>query len=270
MDKCLNVVVYYNNEAEVEAYIKNVNNIGEGLVDICVVINSDKKGFANKLITRLKNELSIKIYWINYGKNVGYLNALLITIKNYCFIEYKYYILSNTDICYVTKEFFKILLFSSYKKNIGCIAPSIYSSKTKSFSNPHYMERIPYKKMKRNIFIFSHPFIAKTYLKVAEIKSKILHEIEKESDYVYSPHGCYMIFTQKFISEIKGYEYGVKLYSEESCVGELLRKCNMSCYYDSSIKVLHDESKVTGTISNRKRFSLWTQSLRYIVEKFYN
>jgi hypothetical protein len=78
-----------------------------------------------------------------------------------------------------------------------------------------------------------------------------------------------MIFTKKFISLISDYTYGALLYSEESCIGELLIKNGMKCYYDNALEVTHHESTVTGSIDYKKRFDLWRKSIKVILDEFY-
>ena len=78
-----------------------------------------------------------------------------------------------------------------------------------------------------------------------------------------------MIFSKSFVSLIRSYRYKALLYSEESCVGELLLRNGLKCYYDSSLEVIHHESIVTGKIDYKKRFALWRESIRVILEEFY-
>lgn len=268
--KCLNIVVFYNNGNEVKKYIKEVlGGASNELVKIIIVKNLDTYNELNKIIEELNEEGILNLEVVDYGENVGYLNAFLKTIKNINLNSFKYYILSNTDIHYCTDNFFGELLNGQYAEDVGCIAPSVYSTKTKSYSNPHYLNRIPREKIIRNIRIFSYPTIAQAYLRGAEKVWSIKKKIEQESGYVYSPHGCYMIFTKEFVKRIQGYEYGVKMYSEESCVGELLIRSDLKCFYDSSLKLMHDESTVTGKINYRKRFKYWASSLEYILNEFY-
>ena len=117
-------------------------------------------------------------------------------------------------------------------------------------------------------YIYKFAFIGKIYIKLGEIKSR-KRVFERESCFVYSPHGCYMIFSQAFIKKIHDFKYGVRLYSEESCIGELLLKENMSCYYDNYLKVNHNESTVTGKINYKLRFKYWKESIDYILKEFY-
>ena len=204
-----------------------------------------------------------------YGDNVGYLNALMKSVRETEPGQYDYYILSNTDIHYETKDFFQQLLNRTYPDDVGCIAPCVYCPATQSYSNPHYMERVPKTKLERLIRIFKYPLLARGYLKLADLKGSRVKTGKKPSCYVYSPHGCYMILTREFMQKIWDYEYGVRLYSEEAAIGELLIRNGLRCYYDDSLSVIHTASTVTGRINYRKRFAAWRESLEYILREFY-
>lgn len=267
--KCLNVIVFYDNQEEVQNYIQEVAEIGKEIVDICIVVNSDKNDCVPQMIENLnkKNIHNYKV--VNYGENIGYLNPLLKTIQKIEISEYQYYILSNTDIHYLTKDFFRKLISKKYESDIACIAPSVFNTASSSYGNPHYLERTSKQKFQRLARIFAYPGIAKWYLRLAAIRASGTKKEELPSCYVYSPHGCYMIFTQDFITKIAGYEYGVKMYSEEACIGELVRKYGKKCFYDCEIKVEHQESTVTGKMDYKKRFLEWKKSIEYILETFY-
>lgn len=270
--KCLNVIIYYKNIDEVCDYIDNCIEHGTEYVDIALVINSKLDSEEKKRVEKIKND-NDNLMIFDFGDNVGYLNSLLLVIQKIDINDYEYFILSNTDIAYETPNFYHDLLNKDYPESVGCIAPSVYSTKAKGYSNPHYKERVNKRKYKLLSFVFAHPLIGKTYLKLAE--KKYIHSrsqnnaAEEESCYVYSPHGCFMIFTKSFIKEIYGYVYGVKLYSEEACVGELLRKKEMKCYFDKDIRVSHNESTVTGKINYKIRFKFWKESIDYILKEFY-
>ncbi len=269
--KCLNIIVYYDNPDEVYNYIEEINKNQEKLVDIAIVVNKNSKHQlenTKKLWRKMGYE---NIYIYDYKLNIGYLNALLFITREICLNQYKFIILSNTDIHYCSNCFFENLLEKNYKKFVGCIAPNVYSLKSKSYSNPHYKKRISkyhYKKLSK---IFSKPILAKMYLNMSEIKTRIKRQKEQtDSCYVYSPHGCYMIFTLEFIKKLRGLEYGVKMYSEEAFVGEMLEKNSLKCFYDSSLKIEHNESSVTGKINYKNRFQMWKESIDYILKIFYS
>lgn len=264
---CLNFIIFYDNYLEVERYIENLNNVANSKVDLCIVVNKDSEKRANELLKKeYKNIPSIEMK--DYGENIGYLNAMIQSMPENV-SDYQYYILSNTDIEYVTTNFFDKLDANVYDNEIGCIAPSVYSFLTQSYSNPHYLSRISKKQMQRNIFIFKYPIIAKLYFWLAGKKAHAKASSEKESCEVYSPHGCFMIFVNDFAMFITSQSYGVKMYSEESYVGEMLIKAGKKCYYDSSIKVNHIESAVTSSLGMKNKSKMFAESLQYIYDLFY-
>ena len=267
--KVLNVIIFYNNKNEVEKYITRLHEISNNQVDIALVINADSNNEAVGLVKIMKKRGINNIYIRNFGDNVGYLNSLLNEIKIINLEEYDYYILSNTDINYRQDSFFNLLSEKKYDSSIGCIAPSVFATKTNSYSNPHYAKRIDKKKLIRLSRVFSHPFIARLYLKLANFKASKRKRNKQLSCFVYSPHGCYMIFTRSFISRILEYEYGAKMYSEESVIGELLLKYKFKCFYDACLEVEHQESSVTGRINYKKRFAMWKASIDYLLATFY-
>ena len=56
--KILNTVVFYENREEVENYISEVAAIAEGMVDIALVVNSDKQGQVGAMETALRGRTS--------------------------------------------------------------------------------------------------------------------------------------------------------------------------------------------------------------------
>lgn len=268
--KCLNIIVFYDNRDEIVHYIEEVNSKNDARdIDIALVINQDCNSECDDMIVELKKGYNNIIVY-NFNMNVGYLNAMLKVLPQIDLEKYKYVVLSNTDIQYNTDHFFEFLLHSNYNADVGCIAPSVYSPKYNSYSNPHYLDRIPKKKMVFLSIIFSNVVFSNMYIKLAQMKSYKVKNKEEESQYVYSPHGCFMIFTTPFVKKINGYIYGAKLYSEESCIGELLLRYNMKCFYDSKLKVIHQESTITGKINYRRKIHYLKESYQYILKEFYS
>ena len=267
MNKILNIIVFYNNYDEVLNYITSVNKLSKS-VDIMLVINSDKSNNSHALLDYVTKNLDTKVFLKDYGENIGYLNALLYGIRDISLDSYKYVILSNTDILYRQIDFFEKLLSNDYDSMIGCIAPSVYCENTKSYANPHYIEKVPKSKIVRNRFIFSHPFLTSIFLKLSSLRTKKKQE-KKPSQFVYCPHGSYMIFSNAFAKSIRDYHHQIKLYNEEGCIGGLLEKKSYKCFYDKSIEVVHLESQTTGKINQKLRYKLWKESFDYLLKEFY-
>jgi len=270
MYKCINIIIFYDNEDELTNYIIDAADKGTiNNLEFAVVVNKDSNNIINNLKNKLTKLVDNKIYIYNFGENIGYLNALLYVVKKIDINNYKYIILSNTDIYYITKNFYDYLVKKNYENEIGCIAPSVFSSNTNTYSNPHYKTRIPLSKIQRTQRILLHPQLARFYIKLSELKARNMKKKELPSEYVYSPHGCFMVFTNSFIHKIAWDSYGAKMYSEESYVGEMLIQYNYKCFYDSNIKIIHKENTITSSIKNKKKYQYMSESLQYIINRFY-
>ena len=80
--KCLNIIIYYDNKEEVEAYITNVAAVSDEMLDIVVIVNKDTENSVAELENKLISMRISICKFINYGENIGYLNAILVTIRN--------------------------------------------------------------------------------------------------------------------------------------------------------------------------------------------
>ena len=273
MERILNVIVYYNNYLEIVEYLSSLFEISNDMVDVIVVVNSDKQNELNLLLEDIASRKWDNVLIKDYGKNLGYLNAFLFSVRDIEIVQYKYLILSNTDIKYIDSKFMIELYNTSYPKGIGCIAPNVYATKTNSYSNPRDLHRISKGKYLFLEKLFSYPILAKQYLRLsmmkALIRSKRKPPVAKPSCYVYSPHGCYMIFTNAFVKQIQNYRYGAIMYSEEAAIGELLIRNHMKCFYDNKLRIEHNESASTGKINYKTRFTMWRKSITYILDEFY-
>ena len=264
-DLCLNVIVLYDNYDEVRDYIQNTIKNSADFVKIILVVNKDTKQKEQELRREFSSDvLTIK----NYGENIGYLNSLLYVLDEVNVDSYKYFILSNTDIEYVTPNFFAEVISKSYNAEIGCIAPDVYSTLTKTHSNPHYMGRLSKRRLERTAFIFAHPFLAQIYMKLSWLRT-LKKSDKKDSCIVYSPHGCYMILTNRVAHIIKGKRYAVKMYTEEGWIAETLRNNALKCYYDATISVLHKEHGTTDKLGIKKQAKMFSESLYNLIDEFY-
>lgn len=269
--KILSVIAYYDNGPEVLEFIKRSTSAADSVtVDYVIVINKDSDGSSSQHLTDAKYYAAGSIIEIVPGENVGYLNALLFALRKVNVDEYLFLVLSNTDIDFCTPVFYDKLLEAHYADKIGCIAPSVVSRDGKTYSNPHYLERIPLRKMKRAQKALSNTVLSKPYFLLSKIKSLFAKSSKAESCFVYSPHGCFMIFTPDFARLLQGEIYPPIMYSEESFIGEMLRLHNMNCYYDANIEVVHDESTITGKLPTGEKAGYMGRSLKYIISRFYS
>lgn len=272
MKKIVNIAIYYANEDEILAY---ANSLSKQSIahDISLVVVVTKEGGMSLDIFKSKlADFELDTMVFNPNVNLGYMNGLIYGYKQYS-EEVKdipsWVVMSNTDIQFSNDRFFEHFLGASYEDDVWCVAPSVYSPANNSYNNPQYIERYEIKELNRRIFIFERPAIAYFYIKLAGIKAKLIKKAKKNSQFVYSVHGCFFIIRGGFAEVLKHKKYNALMYSEEAYIAEIIRTYGKKCFYDSTIEVIHNESTVTGKLDIRKKSKYFADSLKVIRDEFF-
>ena len=272
MKEIINVVINYANEDEVLLYAKNLSKqtVAHN-ISLVVVVNKEGNIGMRGLEKNLKEvDLDIRLY--NPNENLGYLNGLIYGYNQYCkgIDELpKWVVMSNTDIEFLSNSFFETFLGSVYDKDVWCIGPSVYSPQKRSYDNPKSIERYSIADLNRRILIFKHPTLAYIYSKLAVLKARLVKKKRKDSQFVYSVHGCFFIINIDFSEVLKNREYKALMYSEEAYIAEIIRLYGKKCYYDNTIEVIHNENRVTGKLDFRWKSKYFLDSLRLIRDEFF-
>lgn len=266
----LNIIICYNNADEVKSYIESTRGLDCGKsVKFIVVINAVKKE-ESEIIEKIKSYDYVQVYMPE--KNVGYINGLLYGYeeysKNHDIKDVNWIVLSNTDIEYEKKSFLAYFLNKNYDDDIWCVAPSVYSKNTSSYSNPSSLYRRSRKEIDRLIKIFSNPFIGSLYIFLSKLKRTPFSKRPK-SQYIYEVHGCYFIIRRCFIELLIKNKYQAFLYSEETYIAEHAYKNGKRIYYDDGFQVIHNEHSVTKKVNYVRKTKLFAESLLIIRDNFY-
>ena len=157
-----------------------------------------------------------------------------------------------------------------YGSQVGGIGPNIILKKTGKHQNPFATIRPGAMLMKVRKMAFSNYFMYNLYHLLSATKSKVCYtEKQRESGYVYGIHGSVMILRKKCIDEFLKDTIGIFMYGEELYVAEKLKEEQFSSYYDMELKTIHNENQVTGKIVN-KRKQLWhSQSMNFLIERYW-
>lgn len=270
--KYLVIVINYSNEAEVIEYARMLSLQSESdYIQLVIVINKRSNDAKANFEEHLKG-IDLRIKLVDPQENLGYLNGVLYGYRMFTKEDGKspeWVIVSNTDIEIDDDCFFEKFGQTHYNDDVWCIGPSIYSPNKKSYDNPHYVERVKLEKINRLIWIYEHPYLTYIYHKLAAFKSISKRKLKKESQYVYSNHGCFFFLNSQFVELIKDLHYEPFLYSEESLIAELINENKKKSYYDSNLEVIHTENSVTGLLGVKKKSQYVVNSLKYIRDKFY-
>lgn len=271
MKEILVTAINYACENETYNYAKQFENFtNKDKIVLYIVDNKTSEG--SNLQERL-NEINCDIVYLKPNENLGYLNGCFFGVDK--FLEINGYIanwvvVSNTDITYDNNMFYERFLNCHYEDSIWCVGPSVYDT-SGIYSNPHYKERISLKHVNRIIKCFSNKYLAKSYLFLSKIKSKLGYKnsIKEESQYVYSNHGCFFILKKEFFEHLGKEKFGALLYSEESFIAEFILENNKKAFYDNRIEVIHNANLVTGKVNIKRKAKFISESMSYIKRRFY-
>lgn len=273
MKKILNIVINYANEEEVLSYARILNS--QSANDrISLVIVENKKSSNPKVNLESKlNELNIE--WDIYSpqSNLGYFNGFMYGYKKYLESgkEIPYWtILSNTDLIIDDEYTFEKLFEEEYDEKVSCIAPSIYNLGKKTYDNPKYKIRIPRKKIDSTIFIHEHPVLSLIYLTLGNFKAKKNKHEKHHSQSCYALQGCFIGLKFDIMKYLQNNEFKAFLFSEENYISEMLLRLGKTCYYNSSVEIIHNEKQTTSLLGYKNRAMYYATSLKFIREEFYN
>lgn len=268
-------LICFNNENEVISFLneikkQNFENI-RLIISITCTNKKDEKNLIKMVHDVPKDNFIVKIY--NAGKNLGYLNGCIYGI-NQCILEFgipKWIVISNTDIEIKSNNFFEDFIKQEFNDNIWCIGPSIIDN-TKQYKNPYLKKRPTKRSLFIKTLIYRYNFLNNLYFKLYflynQLKTK--KSISNEnSSYTYAVHGCFFIISFPCFQEIIKDSKKIFMYGEENLIGEIVRINEKFVYYWSIGQVYHNNNQVTGKISDNKKMQWKRQSLKFILERYY-
>lgn len=272
MKRILNVVICYNNTETIGNYIDEVLKLENHENTLILIV--DNSIINNKLLFEQLNS-KLEIIYIYNSRNLGYYNGfkqgLLYFQKNYkeYYSEIEWIILSNTDIEFKNQEFVSILMNKEYKSEIGCIGPEMINYNETLMCNPFSVK--PYSRLSLSYrsAIFRNRFIAIGYDMLSAVKSKLIKKSMNKSKYIYAVHGAFIILKKDVIKYLFEYNYNALLYAEEIFIAEVLRKKGIKTFYDTELKVKHNESPITSILNSKLRYRLKYQSLIAIRDELF-
>ncbi|MBO4726818.1 MAG: hypothetical protein J5631_00180 [Spirochaetaceae bacterium] len=267
----LNTIICFNNSDEIVEYVNKLHELNNSdLLAVSVIIN-DSKTNANELEKKLQN-IGIRCLVTKASYNLGYLNGMVEAVKQFLQkyqVSIKWIVMSNTDISYPDKDIFKKLISTNYDKDIWCIGPSVYVPYKKAFDNPVLTTRRSLFAVNKIIFVHSIPILRLLYQWASGIKTRLIKTCESESGFVYEVHGCYFLISYELYEEILNNPYKSFMYSEEAFIAETIYHKNKKSYFDSNLRIEHNEHSVTSTLKLRRIAKFIASSMKDIKKEFY-
>jgi GT2 family glycosyltransferase len=242
MSTFLHIMVNYGNDVETEGFLQKCLQLKEASQGLFVIVNNSAKSSKDMTFTHLISSSNRYVKVINCADNPGYFPAAQRALLEIEQKQFKFVILSNTDLEILNDNFYEILLKMPDSSLSGAIAPSVRSELSQKECNPLYWSRPSKRKIHFLKLVYSNFFIAWIYHVLSFFKSKLVSEKQILSGQnVYAPHGCFIILTQNYFRSGGDFSHKVRLYGEEIALAERLRKFGLKVVLEPTLKVCHRE-----------------------------
>lgn len=239
--------------------------------DIIIVDNGSNNTSGEKLVDKYKNNSKIKI--IISKENIGFAKG------NNLGFEYAktnlnpdFIILANNDTMLINDYFCSEIIKEYNISNFAVLGPKIIlkDNTINPIIYPNLEVAILKRQLKRykmslkcdkNILLY---FLKRIYQHTKKIlkfnKSKVNLEISTKNDVnIWHKnlllHGCFLIFSQKYIQKFNGLNNKTFLYREEELLYKRLQDNKMLSIYNPNVIIKHNEDSATNALNktNRKK-----------------
>lgn len=263
------VILHYYTEDDT---IKCINSIKEKCKNksysIVVVDNASPNNTGKELYKKYRNDA--KVHVIINKKNLGFARGNNVGFK-YAKKELKadYIILCNND-TYLLQDNFIELIEEEYKNsNFSVLGPKIILRNNKINGLRKSVPTI--KRVKKIIrtqrfcYITTLLYINNLYIDIKKTIKNILVRLKiknennscdesyniRHEDIVL--HGCFLIFSKKYINLFDGLDDRTFLYMEEDLLAIRLKKYNLKSVYSPKIIIFHNEDGATNAVTKSSR-----------------
>lgn len=264
------VILHYYTIEDTKKCVESIFNYGGNKkIDVVIVDNASLNNSGVELQKMYKSRKNIHV--ILNKENLGFAKGNNVGFKyakdnlNPDFI-----VVCNNDTYLLNEDFFKLISDEYYESNFAVLGPKIllpnhkinavtinlpdYNTlmkelsyvKKEYYTNLFYINGL-YKKIKK---VIKNIFIKLKLKKISTAKSSPLKRYE---DIVL--HGCFLIFSRKYIDKFDGLDDRTFLYREEELLALRLKNNNLKSVYNPKIEIFHNEDGATNAItkSNRKK-----------------
>lgn len=264
------ILHYYTINDTIKCVDSIKDKIGTKNYEIVIVDNHSP----NKTGEELKKlyEIEENVHVIENEKNLGFAkgnNVGYIYAKKE--LKADYIVLLNNDTVLVQDNFFDLIIQEYNESEFAVLGPKIILPNNKI--NPITLE-LPnvniLQKQLRDVkleLITSYLFINKFYKVLRMVAKKIFIKIglkkknlnsnnENSTNKRYENiilHGCFLVFSKKYIEKFDGLDDRTFLYREEELLAIRLKKNGLKNVYNPKLQIFHNEDSATNAITKSDR-----------------
>ena len=262
------VILHYYTLDDTNKCVESILDKGNNKnIDIIIVDNASPNNSGNELKRIYDSKENIHI--IINDKNLGFANGNNVGFKyakenlNPDFI-----IMCNNDTYLIQNNFFDLIDNEYNNSQFAVLGPKIHLQNNKINNVILKLTNLKIEKKQlrklRIDYITNILFLNGIYVKTKNLVKKILHKSKNNINTQADPnkryenivlHGCFFIFSKRYIDLFNGLDNRTFLYREEELLALRLKNNNLLSVYNPEIEIFHNEDGATNAISksNRKK-----------------
>ena len=272
------IVIDYKKPQLVKSLVASASGLeARERVQILVVENE-----ANEAIRRTVEELEGPgVRALFEDRNWGYFGGAQVGLEWLDSQSWKpeWIIVSNSDIEFPQREFFRKLLDYRVPADLGVLAPGILSGLSMDDQNPFYVSRPASWRMHFYKWCFrwyatgaayGMAGVAKDYLK-GKLGGDGSHApTPRSAGEIYAPHGAFIIFHRNYFERGGSFKHGAFLFNEEFTVAETCRETGLKVVYEPGLQVRHADHATMGSFPSRNVIKFHGEASRFTADRYFS
>jgi GT2 family glycosyltransferase len=278
--------VSYNSDQEALRFVKSLSEISpERGVKLSVILvdNSDRE--KSCCFFERVRATNPEVDCVKSPENLGYFGGARLGLQSY--LRKKplpdWTIVANVDLEFQNSEFLSRLSNFPDFKDVGAIAPMIWSVVNQVDWNPKIRSKPSSKRMHLYELLYSSYYVYNLYLLLFILKSLVRRfwnslnsrlknpNREMSPQVIYAPHGACVILSKRYFQLGGDLDYPIFLYGEEFFVAETVRELGLRVIYDPTLRVRSFDHSATGRFpKSREIASYHYDSTVYVVDKYFS
>lgn len=267
--------VCHNSYLEALNYLKSIDqtkNNEKFYIEIILLDNSSNIDDQEILKKYIPKRIVLSTHRV---KNDGYFPTIFNFVRsnNINLESFDFIFITNTDLIF-ERNFFVNLDNLQVDKNVGLIAPQIFSNQLNVDKNPKINFRPKKIKLLFNRFLFGSRIlffclqlfnalrVRRRYKRTRKSKKGI------NANEIYAAHGAFFIFTGISVKNFLDFDYPIFLFGEEIHVAEILRKSDLKTLYIPDLIIYDLEHVSTSKLPKKDYLKNNRYALNYLINKY--
>jgi len=280
--------VNYGTDDMALRFVRSATALQPSTTETVLVDNSD--GPPERELGQQLRGAGTSVLYVRAPRNLGYFCGADYGLRQYVAAhgDPDWVVVSNVDIRFDDPSCLNRLQDLPASDDIGIVAPSIWSRRSRRDLNPRMRQRPSTTAMHMYKLVFGSWLTLNAYELLAAAKHAtkyvIRHYIvdslrQSPSDgaagrrhsleTIYAPQGSCVIFSKRFFERGGSLEYPSFLFGEEVYVAETARQLGLRVIYHPGIRVSHDDHSSTGLVRSPRVARLVKASARYIADRYF-